>query len=225
MKGILFKPDMIRAIVDGRKTVTRRVLNPQPKHFHYTMTRMYPCKIDGEQIKPRYQVGETVYIKEAYSHYANHLWLGNWVACVIYPGAGKGDISFGTQEPPTEKWWNTGKPSGYTQTPLFMPAWAARYFLKIKDVRAERLQDITEEDARAEGAACHWDKGDLLWEQAVEKCQVPHTKEWNNASVGSTYRFGYQLLWDSINGKGDFALNKWIFRYEFEVSNHKGVEG
>jgi len=66
MKGILMTTDNIRATMEGRKTVTRRVIKPQPEHFHYAKDAQYPCKPDGRQIHPKYQAGDIVYIKEAW---------------------------------------------------------------------------------------------------------------------------------------------------------------
>lgn len=133
MKGILFKPDMIKAIVKGRKTQTRRVIKIGQTVY----------KADGS-LASRYHTGETVYIKE--------VWIGKW------------------------------------RNPLFMPEWAARYFIKITDVRVGRLQEITNTDAVAEG---------IFWAK-------------NNP------RDDFSFLWDSINPKYPWADNPWVFAYTFE---------
>uniref|UniRef100_A0A6M3J5P8 ASCH domain-containing protein n=1 Tax=viral metagenome TaxID=1070528 RepID=A0A6M3J5P8_9ZZZZ len=134
MRGILFKPDMIKAIVEGRKTVTRRVIKPQPSHFHYAADAQYPCKPNGEQIQPKYQVGDTVYLKEAWALHPAAKELGYPI--VFYKE--RGDVIS-----KQNRW----------RSPLFMPAWAARYFIKIKDVRAENffLPILTPEELEREG--------------------------------------------------------------------------
>ena len=73
---------------------------------------------------------------------------------------------------------------------MMMPAWAARHFIKILSIRAERLQEITDKNADAEG---FYDSQD---------------------SVRSTVRF--MDFWDSINKDYPFESNPWVFRYEFE---------
>ncbi len=161
MKGILFKPDMIKAIIEGRKTQTRRVIKPQP--FLGDKFQNYEPLVG----KPRYQVGEVVYIKEA----------GVWderVRLFAYK-ANMPDL--------TAKW----------QSPRFMPAWAARYFIQITDVRAERLQEITEEDAIAEGCPS----------ALVTLATVPMV-EW------------YKHLWDSINPKYPWSSNPWVWVISFK---------
>lgn len=200
MKGILFKPDMIKAIVEGRKMVTRRLIKPQP-----ALTRVLIQNaagnwryMDKEGIdpdsptwKPRYQVGEVVYIKEAYAHYGDALNKGVWTAQIKYKlDCEKRHIPFAHTVPPREKWWNTGKPLDYFQSPLFMPAWAARYFIKIKDVRAERLQEITPEDCIKEGATM--------------------------SDYPPFALMDFSLLWDKINQECPWESDPWVWRFNFK---------
>lgn len=164
MKGILFKPDMIQAIREGRKTVTRRVITPQPidcvtelkRHSEY-LDYYIPYTVERKMANnnagyrkddcgyvPRYQVGETVYVKEAHR---------------FVQGNGKPN-DFGVVYPEGEiKWWrDNGGQFNYPiiekrRSPLFMPAWAARTFLKITDVRADDffLAILTPEELELEG--------------------------------------------------------------------------
>jgi len=139
MKSILFKPEMIKAIVEGRKTVTRRVIKPQPELDIINRWKWYPDKnteISWKEIYnqkmltdyARYQVDEVVYIKEA------------WY-----------------QDPGGAIWYKLNPPGflsdcDYWKSPLFMPAWAARYFIKITDVGTERLQlPLTPDELEREG--------------------------------------------------------------------------
>jgi len=182
MQGILFKPDMIKAIVEGRKTVTRRVIKPQLEHFHYTTDAQYPCLPDGEQIQPRYKAGETVYIKEAWATYqANDDWT-------IPQIPDKATIFYKLDDP------DGFSPIGKWRSPMFLKAIHARYFIRIKDVRAERLNEITEEDAIKEGAIAHLDN------------RNPYP------------RHHFVILWSSINKPPfDWQSNCWVWRYEFEL--------
>jgi hypothetical protein len=82
-----------------------------------------------------------------------------------------------------------------------MPRWASRITLEITDIRVERLQDITEEDAEAEGSKL--DGG-----TAPEICY--------------TYRYGFSKLWDSLNAKRGFSWesNPWVWVIGFKEANH-----
>jgi len=91
------------------------------------------------------------------------------------------------------KWWEAQKKI----SPLFMPEWAARYFIKITDIRAERLQEITEEDAEAEGlilTKSGW-KTDYIVSSATEK---------------------FAILWNSINKDYPWESNPFVFVYSFK---------
>ena len=198
MKGILFKPDMIQAIVEGRKTQTRRVITPQPvvgqAIISGTLGDYYLVKT-GEsyypegfikRIKPRYQAGETVYIKEAwYAEGGDIYYKSDWpqvLPCAMV--IDKIEI---------EKW----------KSPLFMPEWAARHFIKILAIRAERLQEITFRGCEAEGIWIYDDpwkaKGLSVWQ-----CKGRFAR-----------------LWDSINPKYPWESNPWVFPYEFEYKGGK----
>jgi hypothetical protein len=193
MRGILFKPGMIKAIVEGRKTVTRRLqgfgeINEAPddwrlipwKHrgigdtitgYYFEVPETTTCHL---LIKPRYHPGETVYIKEVGAWDTEH----------------KHNFVFYRANAPNvnAKW----------QSPLFMPAWAARYFIKIKDVRPERLQSMTDQDAIAEGVT------------------VIGRPELNELSGGKFIQ-AYKTLWDSINPKQKFETSPWVWRIEFTL--------
>ncbi len=109
-------------------------------------------------VKPRYHTGETVYIKEAWQILdVDPPDNGKLPTCVAYRGGQK----VWTYRPATiakvqcDKWFS----------PLFMPEWAARYHAEILDVRPERLQDITEEDAKAEGIT------DMIFWDSINKVE------------------------------------------------------
>lgn len=142
MKPILFNTEMVRAILEGRKTVTRRVIKPRYRDDEYGWTvciNSYTHLVDDvaytdgdgactRSMKPPYQVGDILYVRETWAKDC----FGNYVYKADYVG---------TTISPEWKW----KPS------IHMPKEAARIFLKVTDMRAERLQDITEEDAIKEG--------------------------------------------------------------------------
>jgi hypothetical protein len=125
------------------------------------------------RLHTRYQVGETVYIKEAY-------WKDSDGSLFDYADAPRELI-----------------PDFCTLvSPLFMPEWAARYFIRIKDVRVEKLQDIltTPKDIFLEG----------LPDEYAE-CAFGFTLDW------------FKGLWDSIHKDYPWEANPWVFRYEFRI--------
>ncbi len=195
MSGILFRPEMILAICNGTKTQTRRVIKPQPLGSYlpdsYIMEELksipkHTIKIHDTDDPtflhiipaPRYQVGEVVYIKEAFALHPAAKELGYPI--VFYKE--RGDVTS-----KINKW----------KSPLFMPTWAARYFIKIKDVKVERLQEITVADIEMEGHQpfVYPDGG----------------RELSSAEAYSWYR----NLWDSINPKYLWLSNPFVWVYTF----------
>lgn len=128
-KPILFNTDMVRAILDGRKTVTRRVVKPQPlwrkPPIQQSGRPEYWANWDDEKIyKSPYRPGDTLYVRETF-----------------WPGvAGVYEYKADYEDNPGYAW----KPS------IHMPREVARIFLRVTDVRVERLQDITDEQALRE---------------------------------------------------------------------------
>lgn len=204
MKGILFKPDMIRAIVEGRKTQTRRTagleeINKEPNKWALLE---WKCRMVGDikvgwffenpvgiqqLAKSRYHVGETVYIKEAWSPFADEM---SKVAVrskepVLYRLDYRDDLKSPLDIGGDYSW----------HSPMFLKEIFARYFILITDVRPERLQEITEEDAIAEG--CDYVTG------------TPDTPTFTHIN-------SYRGLWDSINKKIPWASNPWLWHYSFK---------
>lgn len=158
MKGIMFKPDMITATIKGRKTNTRRVeaglreINTNPDaHKYLGMIVLGEACFkfflgDGlstiKCIKPRYHIGETVYIKEAWATEKryNHLKPSEipHTATIFYVSDGVGE-------------WPSNLSIGRLRSPLHLPEEFARHFIVIEQVRAERLQAMTWADCKAEG--------------------------------------------------------------------------
>ncbi len=219
MKGILFKPDMHQAIREGKKTVTRRVIKPQPlecvaelKEHSGIKGYWVPYLADKWMVNsnqgshkndcgyyPRYQVGEVVYIKEAWATEKQYDHLSPRdvprTATIFYPFDGVGE-------------WPINLSIGKLRSPMFLMEWKARDFIKITNVRVERLQEITVEECIKEG---HPSQG------------YPHMNgtEWQRSHVLAWYK----NLWDSINKEFLWGSNPWIWRYEFEKSRpSKGLE-
>lgn len=167
--GALFSAPMVRAILDGRKTMTRRVLKPQPDA--------------GDWYKKLWQPGDRLWVREKFS--------GPWSDGILPPRlwSKTAPIWYWADGQPTEGEWTKLKPS------IHMPRWASRITLEVEAVLVERLQEISEEDAEAEGApSCVMD----------EDC-----KFYENNEIGD-YRTGFVGLWNSIHGPGAWDANPWV---------------
>jgi hypothetical protein len=222
MKGILFKPEMIQAIVEGRKTQTRRLsglkeINKEPSEWN--ISKWHLDSMGGRQyrfdsaeewliIKPRYRAGETVYIKEAWQ-----------VTDLMYDDYNGGwEAGYPLKQIPRVKpdykvaiFYKADNDEGTFRSPLFMPAWTARYFIQITDVRAERLQDIAkhQEDAIAEGVLFMGGIADNLDE-------APWCASLNDQEPMKYPSAAYGRLWNSIN-KIKWDSNPWVWVYSFKA--------
>lgn len=201
IKPILFNTEMVRAILDGRKTCTRRLVKPQPKSkLCYTFagsdsnTWGYPNRtaheIWGEEFKlpnditeeelskrwnPPYHTDDILYVRETWKKAPNgYYYYEDWQ---------RNDIADVT------KW----KPS------IHMPKEAARIWLKVTDVRVERLQEITSEQISREGV----------------EVEYPHVLN------GEEKRYAFSTLWNSTIKKSDidrygWDANPYVWVIEFE---------
>ena len=228
-RPILFSGPMVRALLDGRKTQTRRIMKPQPRandrlrkrldSRDFTAFRRHEPPIENWRC-PYGGPGDRLWVKET------HLGGSPGVANIIYRADG---------EVPGVRW----RPS------IHMPRRASRVTLAITDVRVERLQDISEADAIAEGLYRSIpDERDRDWFAAYTEEQTgspPTPGEWKtfNAGVwmvpgvpqgwgltpserrrdtwGPTPQFCYRLLWEHINGPGSWGANPWVWAVTFEV--------
>lgn len=222
-RPIIMGADSVRAILDGRKSMTRRVVKPQPSvTYHWSgdtyeedgmLKAVLPSKpsIHFDYIpKCPYEIGNRLWVKEAWrdrfgTAYANY-GTGNAypiddISEVDYKSGGNGYFIGGCifrDDELSAKWeeWSKWK------SPLFMPRWASRITLEITDIRVERVNDISEEDAIAEGIF-------PKYERVPNQCT-----ELSNNVVEE-----YADLWDSLNAKRGFPFKNgpWVWVIEFKV--------
>lgn len=204
MKPILFNIKMVRAILEGRKTVTRRLIKPSqmqgiapdrcPNHTPEEFVNEKPllfspyCDMTDEDMiksifKAPYQVGDILYIRETWREY-------------------NGKYFFKANEP---KEYDDYKTNPKWKPSIHMPKEAARIFLKVTDVRVERLQDITPKQAGNEGVS------------------------WETDNSGQFRRWRFHELWDSTINKKDldecgWNANPWVWVIEFEKLEKGGAE-
>lgn len=209
-KPILFSTAMVQAILEGRKTQTRRLIKPQPNFDsawkNYGKTDIPEISVSGSILgvnDGKGGVGCCVPNVSINLHKGDILWVREtW------------QYSDDLQEPYLykEKELDELKPEYFkrmTWKPsIFMPKAACRIFLEVTNVRVERLQDISEEDAKAEGIKKTWiaDREELcLWKNYI-----------NNGRGSLDAVDSFQSLWKSINGKESWDANPWIWVYDFK---------
>ena len=189
MKPISFRPndEMIRAILDGRKTVTRRAVKPQPK------TQLYPVPIgvcwDGYfvekdspvMVKPPYFPVDILYVRETWQFMGSVSNVSRKADRYIYRAT----------------WSGNEQPLAWRSS-IYMPKEAARIFLRVTDVKVERLQDIDDDKALKEGCGI-W--GGVDWAAFPEE---DFKRIWGN-TIKPADRALYG--WDS---------NPWVWVIEFE---------
>ena len=203
-RPILFSGPMVKAILEGKKTQTRRVVKPQYSTPRVPPQHMEPWLIDGEQqynedgdklpmwagFHPDYS-GEAKWFTCPYGGPGWRLWVREtWMAEHFPSTPGEVYYHYRADDTAAARGWTAAqmwKPS------IHMPRRASRLLLEVVDVRVERVQDISEADAEAEGI---------------------EPKEPYNV-VSARYRFGQ--LWNSINGARGYgwAANPWVWVVEF----------
>jgi len=202
-KPIIFSGPMVRAILDGRKTMTRRVVKlqpvPEPARFEIWSRAdglWYPCSNSGRTGignwgGPRWRCpfgipGDHLWVRET--------WADTSKECPRCP------VSYRATWPPEDEEGRCFK----WKSSRFMPRWASRITLEVTGVRVERLQDITEEDAKEEGV--------------YQRCE-----EWLPTDAdpnGYAYVMAadaFRTLWDSINSRRGFGwdANPWVWVISF----------
>lgn len=222
MKGICFIPPLHDKTVKKTKTETRRIITKQPlenesiKPFVKGFFGIYH-KVGGIDnlkltLKPRYNVGEILYLKEPYCIGVNGC---DTLPSLIYYKYNEKDMSFLTRTGLINdiKWKNK----------LFMPAYAARHFIKVTAVRAERLHDISDEDCIKEGIEiCKYDTRHFV-NDIWGKSKLDGTWE-NTRTLYDTPKQAYKALINSIDGKDTWDNNPWVWVYDYKLIDRKEVQ-
>lgn len=180
-RPILFSGPMVRAILDGRKTVTRRVVKPQPDFLGSMTDANTPFKtlgagLHGQIVCPYGQPGDRLWVRETFAVY------GDKKMHVIHYRA---DHPHHVGQ----------KGMGYKPS-IHMPRWVCRILLEITAVHVERLQDIREEQSRAEG--------------------YPAVREAETGGSDLDTWLWFRSLWKSSNGAESWAANPWVWVIEFK---------
>lgn len=185
MKPILFSTPMVRAILDNRKSMTRRVVKPQPVYRSDWGTMGYEWKdkafVTSEfssgilRFAP-YQAGDILWVRETWQPEIEYGWKYNYKATYENLKCGK---------------WRSA---------MFMPRIAARIWLRVTDVRCERVSDITEEDAIREG------------------CRIGDQYLGKHSTPALSAKQSFMWLWNILNGKRGYIFSDtvWVWVIVFE---------
>lgn len=233
-RPILFSAPMVRALLDGSKTQTRRIVKPQPVELPDFNRGGLSINVGGAKYQtfnpemyrhrcPYGKAGDLLWVRETWRHTASSLdearaitddimsgsavdWRADYVERLIKTG------EFTREDAEVSSDFETWKPS------IHMPRWASRIMLEIINVRIEQLQGISEDDAEAEG---------------IEGINQPtggddYQDYWRNYGMSDKQSDGwpwftgdciasYKSLWESINGAGSWNANPWVWVVEFKV--------
>ncbi|MCL2651549.1 MAG: hypothetical protein FWD60_11070 [Candidatus Azobacteroides sp.] len=210
-KGIMFTEVMFNAVIEGRKTQTRRVIKPKPGSELFYVKKLnknewvesdkytgyYSCVKNGRFYTPNYKIGEKVYLKEPYLVPVN---------CFGQEFEDRGiEYVYG----------DTYTPSiGFVKkNPSTMAAKYASYFIEITGVRCEMLQDISDEDCLKEGIF-GYPSNDL-------KSGFPVWAYGDKSLAYNTPKQAYAALINKINGKGTWESNPYVWVYDFKLINNQ----
>ncbi len=215
-RGMIFNEPMVRAILSGQKTQTRRIMKVQPEHSNLGLRRIIDSKNSADNGKyfwsqsdatglksrskpfncPFGEIGDRIWVRET--------WQGPLVDFersddllrnpekyekpenCVYEADGVPAPEFYDADDNLRCCW---RPS------IHMPRWASRILLEITNVRVERLNDISEEDAKAEGVS-----------PPARTITPPE----------AVYRVGFGELWRSIYGDENWEKNPWVWVIEFK---------
>ena len=214
MKAILFSPPMVRAILDGRKTQTRRIidhprlftiddLSPQPFPVYVGVGAEIPwgqrtAPNNTSRLHPKYQTGDLLWVRERWCNRVDdddrfvYNADGNLDASCFWHEATNPDV-VAVNGDGFQRFRKDGSAASPWKPGIHMPREACRLWLKVEAVRVERLQDITEADARAEG---------------VDPIAA-------TPGVRPTYIVGFAAVWMLIHGVGSWDANPWVWVYTF----------
>ena len=188
---ILFSASMVRAILKGRKTQTRRVVKPQPTMqevdgtYGVSVLAFKQKKGKGHWIWPN---AKDIIVTECpYGEHGDRLWVRE-----AFTECPKGNFIYREQEETHDYGKSTADANNKWTPSIYMPRRASRITLEITNIRVERLQDISDKDALAEGV------------------------DQTNTSIKGYATERFKNLWESINGAGSWDANPWVWVIEFK---------
>ena len=216
MKRIMFndKFGLTDAVLSGRKTMTRRVAYGEPMQYQARTgydDDGFLVLLDGWQLVARsaYRVGDLIAVAQSYKT-AWDVYQERWESLNDPSSWRTPDAILGDDVQSLKGWDNK----------MFVSSLLMPYWIRITDVKLERLQDISNEDAMREGVF-HYDKPPLYHEMDRFAPWPPYVKpyKWdgNNLKYFCEARYAFAHLIDKVSGVGTWRMNPWVYVYEFEL--------
>ncbi|EAA9058618.1 hypothetical protein HAY23_003150 [Salmonella enterica] len=208
-RGMIFNGEMVRAIIDGRKTQTRRIMKPQPANdiargtfpnteaYGWVSTMKHKFGSTTAHFCPFGQPGDRIWVRETFRVHSR----ATDVATLVYKSSERQSWTEQTHRVPVSV---CNKPAVIEKwTPsIHMPRWASRILLEITDVRVERLNTISEKEARSEGVG-----------RLREGFWKNYQPGWTQHQISA--RGSFVTLWKSIYGDESWYSNPWVWVIEF----------
>ncbi|EPS5422593.1 TPA: hypothetical protein R4126_002609 [Klebsiella michiganensis] len=225
-RGMIFNSEMVRAILDGRKTQTRRIMAPQPADdiergifpnpevIGWKSSRRHKHGSTTAHFCPYGKPGDRIWVREAFRVHSR----ATDVATLVYKASERNSWTEQTHRVPVAVCNKPATPEKWTPS-LHMPRWASRILLEITDVRVERLNTISEEDAQREGVHTE------VWDQTVVARNYAASDEFfqfwsedmpHHVEMNQLYRSSFRSLWESIYGEESWKANGWVWVISFE---------
>ncbi|EMG3684463.1 hypothetical protein V4251_001842 [Serratia marcescens] len=222
-RPVIFNGEMVRAILDGRKTQTRLVMKVQPESSGFGLRFITESLNNRDTGKYFWSQSDAVGINKPrskpfpcpFGQVGDQMWVREtWAEA----GASAPELQLYRANYPEHvgsEYENVPPASEIRWTPsIHMPRWASRIMLEITAVRVERLNDISEEDAKAEGVK---PAGDMLPD-------YPDTFLTPKGDF-ATAKVAFQRLWQSIYGEESWSANPWVWVIEFKQVSEETQHG
>lgn len=212
-RPILFSAPMVRALLDDSKTQTRRIMNPQPRQLNPGNPEgYYELNHKGGYILSSARNGFPAFVENCpYGQPGDRLWVREaWASVFAEPVEQMmpPDIAFRADGGEKPAWLRVWRPS------IHMPRWASRITLEVTGVRVERLQDISEADAIAEGSITS--ESQIAIAACRNQMAAPDVVSASDGKAYANARRAYRALWEQINGAGSWEANPWVWVIEFK---------
>jgi hypothetical protein len=215
-RPIISSAPMVRALLDGRKTQTRRIIRPEPDYggggdprapqnwsdpgawgWEDAEHGCWRLLSEGYTGRPYYGRGMRLWVREAWR--ARDVWDGDSPHQIHHSEP----IQYEATDPKP----NGRQLSGRKRPSIHMPRWASRLTLTVTDVRVQRVQEISEADAMAEGAMPLRDWDGEKW----------HTFGPDGTTCSGPPTLAFAALWDALHGPGAWERNDWVCALTFTV--------
>lgn len=222
-KPIIFSGPMVRAILNGRKNQTRRILKPQPEHlqvYDWKGKRLHDSEYRHwcwkghvgtdnwdditTQLGPwlPHAIGDRLYVREA--HYLTDDGDTEYAIFAADEDSVRAHLQRLSEIPSPGMFDKIKARHSRLRPSIHMPKWAVRLWLEVTDVRVQRVQDISEADAKAEGTPVFHDG-------------LYHYWGLDGRPGCTTARHGFaNYVWNAINGPDAWDRNDWVAAYTFE---------